>query len=171
MKNGDPDKMILISGAGIAGLTLGLTLHQLEIPFKIFESAEEIQPLGVGINIQPNAVRELFELGVSEKDLDSIGIQTKEWALVGLNGNDIYSEPRGRSAGYHWPQYSVHRGELQMLLYRKLLERAGDDCVLVGHYVLEYHNLEDSVQIKFRRQNGSHGTSRGAILVGADGLH
>ena len=49
--------------------------------------------------------------------LDAIGLQTKEWALVGLNGKDVYSEPRGIEAGYNWPQYSVHRGELQMLLY------------------------------------------------------
>ncbi|PQM64578.1 MAG: flavin-dependent oxidoreductase, partial [Rhodobacteraceae bacterium] len=79
MSSNDPENIILISGAGIAGLSLGLTLHQIGIPFKIFESAKEIQPLGVGVNIQPNAVRELFELGISETDLDSIGIQTQEW--------------------------------------------------------------------------------------------
>ena len=171
MSSNDPENIILISGAGIAGLSLGLTLHQIGIPFKIFEVAKEIQPLGVGVNIQPNAVRELFELGISETDLDSIGIQTQEWALVGLNGNDIYSELRGRKAGYNWPQYSVHRGELQMLLYRKLLQRAGKQCILTGHDIFKYHNLGNSVQIRFRKQDGSFGTSKGAILVGADGLH
>ena len=128
MNDASSENLILISGAGIAGLALGLTLHQLGISFKIFEAAKEIKPLGVGVNIQPNAVRELFELGITESDLDNIGVKTKEWALLGLNGNEIYSEPRGRFAGYIWPQYSVHRGKLQVLLLQKILERAGQEC-------------------------------------------
>jgi 2-polyprenyl-6-methoxyphenol hydroxylase-like FAD-dependent oxidoreductase len=98
-------------------LPLHLTLHQLNIPCVIFESVLELKPMGVGINIQPNAVRELYEMDIGTELLDAIGLQTKEWALVGLNGKDVYSEPRGIEAGYNWPQYSVHRGELQMLLY------------------------------------------------------
>jgi hypothetical protein len=53
-----------------------------------------MKPLGVGINLQPNAVRELYDLGITEAELDEIGVPAKEWALVGLNGNDIYSEAR-----------------------------------------------------------------------------
>ena len=52
---------VLIAGAGIGGLTLGLTLHQLGIPFRIFEAVAELRPLGVGINLQPHASRELIE--------------------------------------------------------------------------------------------------------------
>lgn len=44
---------ILIAGGGIAGLTLGLTLHQIGVPFRIFEATREIRPPGVGINLQP----------------------------------------------------------------------------------------------------------------------
>jgi len=52
---------VLIAGAGIAGLTLGLTLHQLKIPFRIYEAVETLKPLGVGINIQPGQLQmELF---------------------------------------------------------------------------------------------------------------
>ena len=119
MNNASNENLILISGAGIAGLALGLTLHQLGISFKIYEAANEIKPLGVGINIQPNAVRELFELGITESDLDNVGVKTKEWALLGLNGNEIYSEPRGKYAGYFWPQYSVHRGKFQVLFCKR----------------------------------------------------
>ncbi len=49
----------------------------------------------------------------------------KEWALVGLNGNDIYSESRGLLAGYKWPQYAVHRGQLHVLLHDRVVERIG----------------------------------------------
>ena len=93
---------VLIPGAGIAGLTLGLTLHQLGVPFRIFERTAEITPLGVGINLQPNAVRELFDLGLEPK-LDEIGIRTREYGFYSKFGREIWVEPRGTWAGYRWP--------------------------------------------------------------------
>ena len=123
---------VLIAGGGIGGLATALTLHQIGVPCMVFESVREMKPLGVGINLQPNAVRELYDLGITEAELDEVGLPAKEWALVGLNGNDIYSETRGRLAGYRWPQYAVHRGQLQMLLYRKVVERIGADAVRLG---------------------------------------
>jgi 2-polyprenyl-6-methoxyphenol hydroxylase-like FAD-dependent oxidoreductase len=132
--------LVLIAGGGIGGLATALTLQQIGAPCVVFEAAREMRPLGVGINMQPNAVRELYEIGFGPEQLDEIGIQTQEWALVGLNGKDVYSEPRGLKAGYRWPQYSVHRGGLQMLLYRATLERLGADAVRTGLRVTGYRN-------------------------------
>lgn len=122
---------ILIAGGGIAGLTLGLTLHQIGVPFRIFEASREIRPLGVGINLQPNAVRELFDLGL-EAQLDAIGVKTRQYGFYSRLGRPIWEEPRGTWAGYAWPQYSVHRGRLQMLLLEELRRRVGRDCVVTG---------------------------------------
>ncbi len=97
-----------------------------------------MRPLGVGINLQPNAVRELYDLGITEADLDRVGLPAREWALVGLNGNDIYSEPRGKLAGYNWPQYAVHRGQFHMLLHDKVVERIGPQAVKLGSRVAGY---------------------------------
>uniref|UniRef100_UPI0025C05BBC FAD-dependent monooxygenase n=1 Tax=Marivita sp. TaxID=2003365 RepID=UPI0025C05BBC len=116
------DNRVIIAGGGIAGLSLGLTLHQIGVPFTVFEAAKEMRPLGVGINLQPNAVRELFDLGITADALDRVGLPAQEWALVGLNGREVYSEPRGLGAGYCWPQYAVHRGRLHMLLYDTLID-------------------------------------------------
>ncbi len=129
---------VLIAGGGIGGLATALTLHQIGVPCVVFESVRDMRPLGVGINLQPNAVRELDDLGITEDDLDRVGLPAKEWALVGLNGNDIYAEPRGRLAGYQWPQYAVHRGEFHLLLYGKLVERIGPQAVRLGHRVTGY---------------------------------
>ena len=164
---------VLIAGAGIGGLSVALTLHQIGIPCIVFETVAEIRPLGVGINLQPNAVRELYELGLGAAALDQIGIPTQEWALVGLNGNDVYSEPRGMKAGYNWPQYSVHRGKLQMLLYRAVVERLGPDAVRTGHKVAGYRNHASGQGITAQLQDRAGNTSEvdGALLIAADGLH
>ncbi|MCK5748266.1 MAG: flavin-dependent oxidoreductase, partial [Oricola sp.] len=102
--------LVMIAGGGIGGLATALTLNQIGVPCLVFEAVRELRPLGVGINIQPNAVRELYDLGFGPDEMDKVGVPAKEWALVGLNGNDIYSETRGLLAGYNWPQYAVHRG-------------------------------------------------------------
>ena len=161
---------VIVAGGGIAGMTMALTCHQLELPVIVHESVKTIEPLGVGINLQPNAVRELFELGL-ETDLAEIGIQAKEWALVGKNGNDVWSEPRGLDAGYRWPQYSVHRGHLQMMLYRQVLKRLGPKAVISDSRLKSYNNDNDHVLAHFVDSDAKEQKVEGSILVGADGLH
>ncbi len=162
---------VLIAGGGIGGLSLALTLHQLGVPCRVFEAVPALQPLGVGINLQPNAVRELHELGIGNDLLDRIGIQAREWALVGRNGNEVYAEPRGLRAGYRWPQYSVHRGELQMLLYRTVLERLGPDAIALGQRVAGYRNGEHGVTASIESRDGQRSEVEGRLLIAADGLH
>ena len=164
---------VLIAGAGIGGLSVALTLQQIGVPCVVFESVADIKPLGVGINLQPNAVRELYELGFSSESLDRIGVQTREWVLVGLNGNEVYSEPRGLKAGYKWPQYSVHRGELQMLLYHAALERLGATSVRTGLKVTGYRNHPDGkgVTAFLESRDGNRSEVEGSLLISADGLH
>lgn len=151
---------------------MALTLHQLGVPCVVFESVRDMRPLGVGINLQPNAVRELGDLGIGEAALDGVGLPAKEWALVGLNGNDVYSEPRGRLAGYRWPQYAVHRGEFHLLLYRAVLERLGANAVRLGHRVAGYRKASGgSVTALVERADGRREEFEGALLIAADGIH
>lgn len=160
----------LIAGGGVAGMTMALTCHQIGVPAVVLESVRTLAPLGVGINLQPNAIRELIDLGL-EQDLNAIGIEATEWALVGRNGNDVWSEPRGRLAGYRWPQYSVHRGELQMLLYRTVLDRLGADAVRTGHRVTGYHTTSDGVTALVDTRDGGSAEISGSVLLAGDGLH
>ncbi len=164
---------VLIAGAGIGGLATALTLQQIGVPCLVFESVPELKPLGVGINLQPNAVRELYELGFGVDALDTIGVRTQEWALVGLNGNDVYTEPRGLLAGYKWPQYSVHRGKLQMLLYQAALDRLGADAIRTGVKVVGYRNdpAGRGVTALLEARDGQRFEIAGSLLIAADGLH
>lgn len=158
--------MILIAGGGIAGLAMGLTLHQLGLPFRIFERVADPRPLGVGINLQPNAVRELFDLGL-EAELDRIGLRTRQYGFYSKFGHEIWVEPRGLHAGYRWPQYSLHRGHLQMMLLRVLRERAGADCVVTGAGVAGFETSDHGAALILT--DGQR--VAGKVALAADGIH
>lgn len=163
---------VLIAGGGIGGLATALTLHQIGVPCTVFEAVRELKPLGVGINLQPNAVRELHDLEIGSWDLDRVGLPAREWVLVGLNGNDIYSEPRGVQAGYRWPQYAVHRGRFHMLLADEIEERMGEDAIRLDSRVTGYRKNDDgSVTALISHSDGTTSEETGALLVGADGIH
>jgi 2-polyprenyl-6-methoxyphenol hydroxylase-like FAD-dependent oxidoreductase len=162
---------VIIVGGGIAGLSAALSLHQIGVECRIYESVARLEPVGYGINLQPNAVRELYDLGITADELDGVGLPAREWALVGLNGNDIYSEPRGLLASYNWPQYAVHRGRFHVALYEKVLDRIGPQAVQLGARVTGYVKTAGGVTAHVERADGSTFAATGALLIGADGIH
>src|SRR6201994_2627346 len=139
---------VLIAGGGIGGLTLALSLHQIGIAAKVFESVSELKPLGVGINVLPHAVRELIELGLLEK-LDAAGVRTRELAYFSKHGKPIWSEPRGIEAGYRSPQFSIHRGTLQQILLDAAIERLGRENILVSHHLTGWSETGNGVRAQF----------------------
>lgn len=159
---------VVIVGAGIGGLTAALSLHAAGIDTIVIERVREIRPLGVGINLLPHAVRELIELGLGD-ELAATAIPTAEHVYVDRLGNQIFAEPRGRANGYHWPQYSVHRGELQMLLLRAVRERLGPDAVRTG---IQLDDVEQTpTAVRARVIDRATAEIEAEALIGADGLH
>ena len=163
---------IVIVGAGIGGLTLGLALHAAKIPCRIYESAAEIRPIGVGINLLPHATRELAALGL-EPALARISIETKDATFFNRFGQLIYQEPLGRAAGYEQPQFSIHRGDLQMLLLAAFRERAGADQVVTHHHCIGVEQDASGVSVQFfDGPNGAkRSTVRGRAVIACDGIN
>ena len=163
---------VLIAGGGIGGLTLALSLHQIGVPAKVFESVPELRPLGVGINVLPHAVRELIELGLHDR-LDAAGVATRELAYFSKRGKPIWSEPRGLEAGYRWPQFSIHRGTLQQILLDTAVERLGRENILTSHHLRDWSETVDGIRAHFiDKANGKvAGNYEGAVLIAADGIH
>ncbi|TDC90998.1 flavin-dependent oxidoreductase [Actinomadura sp. 7K507] len=162
---------VLIVGAGIGGLTTALSLREAGVEALVVDSAVQLRPLGVGINLLPHAVRELTELGLGD-ELAEIGIPTAQTVHFDRYGGRIWAEPRGRALGYHWPQYSIHRGELQMALLDAVLARLGKDAVRTGTVFEGFE--QDGTQVRARlldRASGTAGTVTADVLIGADGLH
>ncbi len=163
---------VLIAGAGIGGLTTALMLHARGIPAQIYETADEVREAGVGINVLPHAIRELETLSLLS-DLDIIGLRTKQLTYYTRSGQEVWSELRGTHAGHEVPQFSIHRGRLQNLLYRTVLDRLGPAAVQTGRRLNGFVQEEMGVTAHFANSiDGSSGvTVRGDVLICCDGIH
>ncbi|MBO1325074.1 flavin-dependent oxidoreductase [Acetobacter sp. TBRC 12305] len=160
---------VIIAGAGIGGLTLALMLHQRGIASAVYEAAPEVKPLGVGINALPHAIRELEGLGLLPQ-LDEIAIRTRSLTYMTHKGQMIWSEPRGQYAGHDVPQFSIHRGYLQSLLWNTAMERLPPGTLSPGHRVVDFAQDADGVDVRIGTEADTQHI-RGACLVGADGIH
>lgn len=159
-----------IVGAGIAGLVLALKLEKLGIEAEIHESVHELRPLGVGINLLPHAVAVLESLGLREAIAER-AIETSALHYYNRHGQPIWQEPRGLAAGYPVPQFSVHRGEFQMLLADTVRQRLGAGAVRTGHVFESFEQDTGGVAARFRTPDGGQAEARCDVLVGADGIH
>lgn len=158
-----------IVGAGIGGLSLALMLHQRSIDVVLWESVPELKPLGVGINLLPHATRELGQLGLLDQLL-WLGIETSSLSYYNKLGQLIWEEPRGLAAGYAWPQISLHRGALQMLLLAAVEARLGPDAVVCGQRAESFEHTPDGARVFLRALDGSLHAQDVDVLVAADGI-
>lgn len=163
---------ILIAGGGIGGLVTALCLIKNGYDVSIFESAKKINPLGVGINILPHAVRILDYLGLI-KDLEKIGIKTSDLVYANRFGQSFLNDKRGTFAGYKWPQFSIHRGLLHNLLFEKVKNQLGESKIFTGHHLSKFSQKENKITAYFidPLTNNNIGIYEGDVLIGADGIH
>lgn len=163
---------VIIVGGGIGGLSAALSLHAAGIRAHVFEAAPQITAMGLGIHLQPNAVRELTELGLGDV-LDRNAVAIEELAFYSKRGQRIWSEPRGLKAGYKWPQYAINRGALQVLLLEAVQSRLGGQRVHTGHRLVSFEQGAHGVTAHFT--DSATGAAlppvRGDVLIGADGIH
>jgi 2-polyprenyl-6-methoxyphenol hydroxylase-like FAD-dependent oxidoreductase len=162
---------VIVAGAGIGGLAAALSLHAAGISAVVIDPAAVLRPLGVGINLMPHAVRELTELGLGG-ELAAAGLPTAEMVHFDRHGHRIWGFACGRNSGYRWPQYSIHRGELQMILLAAVRARLGPDAVRAGTAFSSFADSPSGVRVRVRdRSTGRVSVLPADVLVGADGLY
>jgi 5-methylphenazine-1-carboxylate 1-monooxygenase len=160
---------IIISGAGIGGTALALMLHKRGFKPILFESAAVVKPLGVGINVQPSAIVELAQVGLLD-ELRATGIETSQVAYYSRLGQQVWAEPRGLAAGYLVPQFSIHRGELQMLLLETAMKRLDPGAVQTGWETVSVDPDAGTITLS-HRASGATRTEQADVIVSADGIH
>jgi len=163
---------IIIVGAGIGGLTLGLALHQAGIACRIYESVPDVKAIGVGINLLPHATKELAALGL-EDALARVAVKTRDATFFNRFGQLIYQEPLGRAAGYEHPQFSIHRGDLQMILLEEFRSRTGGDRIVTNSHCVGVAQDEAGVTVTFSDGPGGKNrfAVRGRVAIACDGIN
>ena len=163
---------ITIAGGGIGGLVTALRLHQAGFQVKVFESVKEVSPLGVGINLLPHAIRVLTNIGLQAK-IQEIAVETKELIYANRQGQLFWSEPRGRFAGYKWPQFSIHRGKFQVLLWQEAIRVLGAENVVSNCHLSDFQEEAGQVTATFIDKESGLVVAQeiSDILIGADGIN
>jgi 2-polyprenyl-6-methoxyphenol hydroxylase-like FAD-dependent oxidoreductase len=161
---------VLIVGGGIGGIVTALMLHARGIACEVFEQAEEVRELGVGLTLLPHAVKELVSLGLLGA-LDEVSIRSEHLYYLTRKGQIVWNEPRGLLAGYDVPQFFAHRGKLQMLLYRALRQRLPDTALHLDRRLVEFSQDGDTVKAVFSDRSGTLHRAEGDLMIGADGIH
>lgn len=164
------DLEVLIVGAGAGGLILALSLKEIGVSCRIYEAVETLMPIGAGVNLLPHATRELDELGLVPA-LDRVAIRTRASAYYNKFGQHIFTEPAGEAAGYPWPQFSIHRGQMQKTFMDAVLERLGTDSLVTGHRLTRVGQTGDHAIAEFVDVNGAPLPSvRAKLIIGCDGI-
>ncbi len=163
---------VIIVGGGIGGLTTALCLHKIGIEVKVFESVSEIKALGVGINLLPHSIRVLTNLGLEPK-IAQIAVETQDLVYFDKFGKKFWDEPRGRFAGYKWQQFSIHRGDFQMLLLEETKRIIGEENIKTNHHLESFEQFGEKVIANFSRKNADNQrfTEEADFLIGADGIN
>jgi 2-polyprenyl-6-methoxyphenol hydroxylase-like FAD-dependent oxidoreductase len=163
---------VLIVGAGICGLTLALNLHKRGVPCRVFERAPEMKELGVGITLLPHGMREFTALGLQEKLL-AAGIENSESRFYNRFGQLIYREPRGKFAGYPFPEVGIHRGRLQILLYEAAREALGPGRIELDRSCVGVEQDEGDARILLQETSSGRilPSVSGAVVIACDGIN
>ena len=168
----NPSLRIAIVGGGIVGLTAALSLARVGFKPVVYEAVHKPQPLGVGINVLPHAVREMAELGLLDK-LVKLGVPITDLVYRMADGRVVWHEPRGLQAGYGWPQVAVHRGRLQMMLIEEVQAALGPDAVRFNHALADLQLTQQGATLQFVDRDSRVGvaTVQADLVIGTDGIH
>src|SRR5450432_410705 len=164
--------VVAIIGGGIAGLSLAMNLHRRGIAARVFERAPEIKELGVGITLLPHAMREFAALGLQD-ELVRAGVVIRESCFFNRFGQLIYREDRGQHAGYSYPEVSIHRGRLHMVLYRAAIALLGAEAIRTDHECVLVEQDDTGATAYFRAFSSGRSLEpvRADVVIACDGVN
>lgn len=150
------EDMILIQGAGIAGLTLAALLQQKGQPYRLIDHVRVLRPVGAGLGLQANAQAILARLGFQSALAES-GCWLSAMTLGPAQRPRRFAFDRGAKT------LGVHRGQL----HEALLSRVPTERLSLGVSVSRWHQGVQGVDVEL----SSGETQRVSHLIGADGIH
>ncbi|MFN0304817.1 MAG: flavin-dependent oxidoreductase [Burkholderiales bacterium] len=163
---------VIIVGGGVCGLALALNLHARGISCRVFERAEDVKELGVGITVLPHAMREFVALGIGD-ELLAAGIETQQSCFFNRFGQLIYKEARGKLGGYPYPEVGIHRGKLHRILFEAAMKRLGPERIRTNHSCAQIEQNDEGVTAHFTETSTGRQLDaiKGQVAVACDGVN
>lgn len=153
---------IAIIGAGIGGLTTALALKKAGISFKVYESADELKPVGAGIILAMNAMQVYSDLGLADKiarngnRISAINLTKPNFDKLSSNDLSFFEKQ------FNVSTTAIHRADL----HKVLAEEVGQEHIVLGKRLQHIIPTENNHRLEFE-----DGTSAEAqYLIGADGI-
>jgi salicylate hydroxylase len=166
------EQPILIAGGGIGGLALALALAQRGVASIVLERQPEFAAAGAGIQIGPNGVRVLQELGLAGALAPLVGAPEAIAVFTGASGRQLARLPLGAwiAARHGAPYWVAHRADLHGILLGAA--RAEPRIVVrTGFEVARVNETATGVTVDSITDGTDGGAAvTGAALIGADGL-
>jgi salicylate hydroxylase len=165
-------RTIYIAGAGIAGMTLALALAKFGATVVVLEKRNEVQEVGAGVQISPNARKILNRLGLDKalaaKAFEPSGIDVYPYdarePLVTLELGRVVEQQFGA------PYAVMHRADLAEVLHRACRRFANID-LLFGVRAYDVVSHARGVSVTVDEADGKSRSARAFAFIGADGVN
>lgn len=161
----------IVCGGGIGGTTAALALRRAGLAVTLIEQAPEIKEIGTGLQLGPNAVRALFDLGL-EQELRALSpvaqeIIRRRWDGGGLNRTTLGASTERR---YGAPYLQVHRADLLDTLLQAVVSPSGAGAAVEVVTAARVTGIEDVDGTAPVAVTSGGARFQGDLLVGADGV-
>ncbi len=161
-------RTVIVAGAGIGGLTAALALARQQLRVIVLERSEQLEEVGAGIQLSPNASRILIDLGV-DKHLEQCVVVPDDISIAS-GSREIVRIPIGGNAAFRYgaPYWVVHRADLQAALLARVRE-VPDIALALGTRFEDFAVHAKGVTVVTRR-GVMRLNEQAKALIGADGV-
>lgn len=161
---------ILVSGAGIGGLTTALCLAARGFRVNLVEKRTRLEEVGAGLQLSPNASHILIGLGLgkalSRAACAPLSLDVRQGKTSALLARAPLGNMQNRFGAPYWV---IHRADLQQILLDHVRGTAGI-TMQFGRSLAAMAQTAQGLEITLSGTN-QHETMLAHAVIGADGLH
>lgn len=159
---------VIVVGGGIGGLAAAYGIAKLGKSVTVLEQAPQFGEVGAGLQVGPNGLRALDELGVLEEVYKSAVFPRRHVFMDALDGKELSAVQFGDKFkdSFGYPYIVIHRSDLHSVLLTKC-QSLPNVTFLTNHRLKEVEEFADFVEV--RCENGA--VLQAETVIGADGIH
>jgi salicylate hydroxylase/6-hydroxynicotinate 3-monooxygenase len=151
-----------VVGAGMGGLAVAATLRRAGFDVQVYEQAHRFARVGAGIQMMPNSMKVLREIGIEER-LRRTAFEPYSHLNRAWDTGEIMRELPMPESLFGAPYLCMHRGDL----HAALASVVPSEVVHLGKKLVGVDQGAGQVTLAF--EDGT--SARADALIGADGVH